>query len=55
MPVAPRKTHASIIAAILMKRIDSHPFLFASLQGEEITSMFKYLPSQEGKITAMIL
>ena len=34
-----------------MKRIDSHPFLSASLQGEEITWMFKYLPSTQGNNT----
>jgi hypothetical protein len=30
-----------------MKRINSHPFLFASLLAEEIALMFKYLPSKE--------
>jgi hypothetical protein len=45
--IAPMKKHTSITTAILMKRINSHPFLFASLLAEEIALMFKYLPSKE--------
>jgi hypothetical protein len=53
--IAPMKKHTSITTAILMKRINSHPFLFASLLGKEIALMFKYLPSKESKNTVMII